>query len=89
MAIAGNPKKIAQDIADGFTSFSAPGLKKYTPADLKIILNNMAIVQREIRAIQVPQEDTLQIKAKNMRLSRLNQAEVVVRSFCKKMRIPV
>ncbi len=89
MAIAGNPKKLAQDIAEGYLSLSAPSLKKYTPADLKTILVNLAMVQRETRQIVVPGEDTLLIKAKNMRLSRLNQAEIVLRSFCKKMRIPI
>jgi hypothetical protein len=89
VAIAGNPKKLAQDIAEGYQSLSAPNLKKYTPADLKIVLNNLTIVQREVRGVQVPQEDALLIKAKAMRLSRLNQAEVVLRSYCKKMRIPL
>lgn len=89
MAISGSPKKMAQDIADGFNSLSPPVLKKYTPADLKIILNSLAQVKRDIRQIQVPLEDVLLIKAKNMRLSRLNQAETVVRSYCKKKRIPI
>lgn len=89
MAIAGNPKKLAQDLGEGFMSLSPVSLKKYTPADLKIVLLNLALVQREIRQIQVPQEDALLIKAKNMRLSRLRQAEVVLRSYCKKKRIPI
>ena len=89
MAITGNPKKIAQDLAEGFNSFSTAGLKKYTPADLKILLTNLQLVQREIRQIQVPLEDVSLVKAKNMRLSRLNQAEVVLRGYCKKMRIPL
>jgi hypothetical protein len=89
MAIAGNPKKMAQDIAEGFVSLSPPALKRYAPADLKVILANLGIVQREIRAIQLPQDDVLQLKAKNNRLLRLNQAEIVLRSFCKKYRIPV
>ncbi len=59
MAIAVNPKKLAQYIAEGFMSLSAPGLKKSTPADLKIILTNLSEVQRESRAIQVPAEDAL------------------------------
>ena len=87
MAIAGNPKKIAQDIAEGFVSLSPPTLKRYTPIDLKVILANMGIVQRETRALQVPQDDVVLLKAKNMRLTRLNQGEVVLRSFCKKYRI--
>lgn len=89
MAISGSPKKLAQDIAEGFMSLSPVALKKYTPADLKIILSNLALVQRETRQIQVPQEDALLLKAKNMRLSRIRQGEVVVRSYCKKMRIPI
>lgn len=89
MAISGSPKKMAQDIADGFSSLSPPVLKKYTPADLKIIMNSLAQVKRDIRQIQVPLEEVLQVKAKNMKLSRLTQAETVVRSFCKKKRIPI
>jgi hypothetical protein len=89
MAIAGNPKKLAQDIAEGYLSLSTPGLKKYTSVDLKTILTNLGIVQREVRSTQVPQEDALLIKAKNMRLSRLRQAEMVLRTYCKKMRIPI
>ena len=89
MAISGNPKKLAQDIADGFHSLSPPTLRKYSPADLKIILTNMAIVKRNIRQLQVPPEEVQLIKAKNMKISRLNQAEMVLRSYCKKKRIPI
>ena len=89
MAISGNPKKIAQDIAGGYQSLSPPSLKKYTPTDLKVILNNLGIVQREVRQMQVPSENVDLIKAKNMKLTRLNQAEMVLRSYCKKKRIPI
>jgi len=87
MAIAGNPKQIARDIAAGFQSLSPLGLKKYNPADLKIILNNLIVVKREIRQTQVLQDDVPLIKAKNMQISRMNQAEMVLRTYCKKMRI--
>jgi len=93
MAIAGNPKQIARDIAAGFQSLSPLGLKKYNPADLKIILNNLNADKREIRQTQwrrqyqVLQDDVPLIKAKNMQISRMNQAEMVLRTYCKKMRI--
>jgi hypothetical protein len=87
MPIAGSPKKLAQDIAGGYMMLSPPMLKAYTPADLKTILTNLGVVAREIRQEQVPQEDVLAVKAKNMKLSRLNQAEIVVRAYCKKKRI--
>ncbi len=89
MAIPGNPKKLAQDIADGFLSLTPPMLKIYTPADLKTVLVNLGIVTRELRQEQVPAEEVLALKAKNMKLSRLNQAEMVIRAHCKKKRIPI
>ena len=89
MAIAGNPKKLAQDISDGYLSLTPPMLKMYTPADLKTVLVNLGIVARELRQEQVSAEDVLAVKAKNMKLSRLNQAEMVIRAHCKKRRIPI
>jgi hypothetical protein len=89
MPIAGSPKKMAQDIAEGFMSISLPMLKTYTPADLKTVIVNLGIVGRELRQEQVPQDDVMAAKAKNMRLTRLNQAEIVIRAFCKKKRIPI
>ena len=89
MAIAGNPKKLAQDIAEGYFSLSPPTLKQYTPADLKTIIVNLGIVTRELRGTPIPAEEVLAIKARNMKLSRLNQTEMVIRAHCKKLRIPL
>lgn len=89
MAIAGNPKKLAQDIAEGYFSLTPPTLKQYPPADLKTIVVNLGIVVRELRGGQIPAEDVLAIKARNMKLSRLNQTEMVIRAHCKKLRIPL
>ncbi len=89
MAISGNPKKLAQDISNGFQSLSPPSLRKYSPADLKIILANLTQVQREVRQLQIPLDEILQLKEKNMQITRLNQALMVLRSYCKKMRITI
>jgi len=89
MAIAGSPKKIAEDVAGGYFSFNQSNLRQYTPVDIKTILSNLALVARTERAEQVPLEDIMALKAKNMRLSRLNQAEVIIRAFCRKRRIPI
>jgi hypothetical protein len=89
MAISGNPKKLARDIADGFLSLSPPMLRQYSPTDLKTILGNLQLVGRDLRQEQIPLEDVLSVKAKNMKLSRLNQAEIVIRAYCKKLRIPI
>ena len=89
MAISGNPKKIAQDISEGVVIVSSPMLKRYNAADIKTILNNMAIVSRELRAEQIPLEDVMALKKKNMKITRMNQAEMIIRAHCKKLRIPV
>jgi hypothetical protein len=89
MALSGNPKKLAQDIAGGYFSITPPMMRQYTPADLKTIIVNLGMVARDIRQEQIPQEDALAIKHKNTRLSRLNQAEIVIRAHCKKLRIPI
>jgi hypothetical protein len=89
MAIAGSPKKLAQDIAEGFFAVTPPMLKKYTPADLKMLLGNLALVARELRQQAIPLEQVQELKARNMKLSRTNQAETVIRAYCKKMRLPV
>jgi hypothetical protein len=87
MPIAGSPKKLAQDIADGFLMLSPPMLKNYTPGDLKTIVANIGIVARELRQWVIPQDDVMAIKARNMKLSRLNQAEMVIQTYCKRNRV--
>ena len=89
MPIAGSPKKLGQDIADGYLMLTAPMLKMYTPGDLKIIVANIGIVARDLRQDIIPLDDIMAIKARNMKLSRLNQAQVVIQAFCKKRRIPL
>jgi hypothetical protein len=89
LSIAGSPKKLAQDVSEGFLSFSPPMLRQFTPADLKILLANLGIVARELRQEQIPLDQVMALKAKNMKLSRLSQAEIVIRAHCRKMRIPV
>lgn len=89
MAIAGSPKKLCQDIADGFLILTVPMLKLYTPADLKTIVANIAVVARDLRQEVIPLDDVMAIKTRNMKLSRLNQAQVVIQAYCKKMRFPL
>ena len=89
MAIAASPKTMAQAVAEGFLMFPPPMLRNYTPADIKIILANLALVTRELRQEQIPLEDIMALKLRNMKLSRMNQAEVVIRAYCQKKRIPI
>ena len=89
MPIAGSPKKLAQDFADGYLMLTPPLMKLYTPGDLKIIVAHIGIVARELRQEAMPLDDVMAIKARNMKLSRLSQAEMVIRAYCKKRKIPL
>ncbi len=89
MTIQGNPQRMARDIADGYILISPSSLKSMTPADIKTIKQSIAIVQREIRAEQVPLENVMEVKKKNMKLQRLSQALMIISSHCKQKNIPV
>ncbi|MBD1400296.1 hypothetical protein ICT70_06405 [Pelobacter sp. M08fum] len=89
MSISGNPKKFAQALSDGFVRLSPPMLKGHTPGQLKTLLSNLEMVQRELRQIPVSLDDVDAVKQKNYRTTRLTQAEMILRTYCKKMRIPL
>lgn len=89
MAISGNPHKLATDIAEGYLNFTMATLKNYTPSDLKIIQTNINIVIRQLRQEQIPLEDIMALKKRNMKMQRVNQALSVIRTYCKKKRIPI
>jgi hypothetical protein len=81
MPIAGNPKKLASDIAHGFQQFTHASLRQYTAEDLKVILFNLNFVLREIRSKQIPLEDMEGLKDKNNKMRRINQAINMITSF--------
>ena len=89
MAISGSPKMLAYDIAKGLVHFSLANLKKYTAQDLKVVLSNLSIAQREIRSDIIPLEDVMAVKEKNQKLQRLNQAVTVINTYAKKRRIGI
>jgi hypothetical protein len=81
MPIAGNPKKVAQDVANGFQQFSQASLRQYTGEDLKVIIFNLNFVLRDIRGKQIPLEDVEALKDKNNRIRRITQALNIIQSF--------
>jgi hypothetical protein len=81
MPIPGNPKKLAQDVANGFQQFTQATLRPYSVEDLKVLLFNLNFVLRELRAKQVPLEDIEALKDKNNKIHRINQAVNIMQSF--------
>ncbi|MCZ7586385.1 MAG: hypothetical protein M5R36_25345 [Deltaproteobacteria bacterium] len=83
----GSPKDLVKSIADGFTSFTAVSLKKFQPPHLRLLLQNLDIVEREIRREQVDDNDFEGVRKKNFRLGNLKRARLVVHGFIKHRRI--
>lgn len=81
MPIAGNPKKLAQDVANGFQQYSQASLRQYAVEDLRVILFNLNLVLRELRGKQIPLEDIEALKDKNNKIRRINQTINVIQSF--------
>ena len=84
MAIPGNPKQFARDIADGFFIFNQATCRQFTPGELQSIYHLLEQVAREIRAEQIPLEDVVEIQKKNMRLSRANNSLMFIRNHAKR-----
>lgn len=81
MPIAGNPKKIAYDVAQGYQQFTQATLRPFSREDLKVLIFNLNIVLREVRGTQIPLEDFEALKDKNVKIRRLNQAITTIQSF--------
>jgi hypothetical protein len=89
MAISGNPKKMAQDIAEGYITLSPPMLRQYTQSDMRIILNHLQMEIRALRQEKIPLEDVMAIKARNHKISRVNQTMTILRGYCKRRGIGI
>ncbi len=89
MAIPGSPKGLAKDIAEGYFALTPPILRKFTPPELKTINQNLNIVLRETRGEPVETGDVDSIRRKSLQIQRLNQALLVLASYCKQNRVPL
>jgi hypothetical protein len=86
MAIPGNPRQYARDVADGFVVFNKATCRQFTPEDLRSLHRLLEQVTREIRAEQVPLEEVSELQRKNLRLSRANNTLTFIRNHAKRHR---
>lgn len=84
MAIPGNPRQFARDIADGFFVFNQATCRQFAPAELRSLYRLLEQVAREIRAEQVPLAEIVELQKRNMRLSRANNALLFIRNHAKR-----
>ena len=87
MALSGNPRMMAHDIAKGLMSISPASLKRYSPQDLKTLLTSLNMALREVRGKAVPPDDMKGMKDRNQKIQNLNQAITIVNNYAKQRRI--
>lgn len=85
MALQGSPKKLAEDISNGYFYVTLPYLKTLSTSEFKELYNALKIVQRDIRALVTT--DTEDTKKKQMRLMRLNNVLTLMENYARKYRI--
>ncbi|MBZ0273013.1 hypothetical protein K8I61_13320 [bacterium] len=83
----GSPKDFVRAVSDGFQTLSVTNLRKFQPAHLKMLLQNILILEREIRSDQPASEDFEAIRKKNFRLGNLTRARLVINEFIRARRI--
>lgn len=89
MAFAGNPRKYAADIGEGYVLLSPVLLRSYDLGALKELKLALELELRDCRSQVPPQDDLRAVQAKQRRLLRLNQAAGVLRTFALKRRLAV
>lgn len=87
MAIPGNPKEFARDIADGFFVFNQSTCRQFAPGELAALYRLLEQVARQVRAEQVPLDQVVVIQKRNMRLGRANTALMFIRNHAKRHKI--
>jgi len=85
MALQGNPKKLAEDIAKGFFYITPPFLKNLETGEIKVLYQALKLVQRDTRGKVTIKED--ETREKQMCLMRINQAVTVIENYARKIRI--
>lgn len=89
MAIPGNPRQFARDVADGFFVFNQATCRQFAPQELRALYRLLEQVAREIRGEQVALDGVAEIQKKNQRLSRANNALLFIRNHAKQHRIVI
>ena len=87
MAIPGNPKEFARDIADGFFVFNQATCRQFAPAELQTIYRNLEHVAREVRGEQIALDLTVELQRRNQKLTRANNALMFIRNHAKRHKV--
>ena len=89
MTIAGNPKQLARNIAEGYAPFTRATCRRHTPSELKTIYRSLELVVRELRGLVIPLEDIKKLQHRNQALSRANTTLMIITYYAKRHKIVI
>lgn len=84
MGLGENPRKIANDVAEGLTTFNSASLRRFEAPDLKIIMDHLNSALADLRMDLIAQDDpqyTEKMQEKNRRMGRVRNAMTVIRAY--------
>lgn len=87
MGMERNPKKLAEDVADGFFSLSEGALRRYSQPELRTIKVNLEVVARDIRAQRAGHGEHADIQVINLKLSRVSRTLITMANFAKRHKL--
>ena len=72
---------MAAHIADGNVLVTPVVLKKLSRSEIQVLSQEIEKVAREVRAENPPLDDTKLVQKRNRKVSRMNQAQMVIRQY--------
>jgi hypothetical protein len=78
-----SPKAIAYDISEGYVAVNPLFLKPLGEEELKELYAEVIRAQAEVRADRFPHSDVMAIRRRNVRLSKLHSAAMIIRNFAR------
>jgi hypothetical protein len=78
--IGGSAFGMARDIAEGLILLNDTMLRKFSAGESQQLLFELDRLAKDARAEQVAQEDAPAIQKKNRRISRINQAVMILKN---------
>jgi hypothetical protein len=79
-------KAIIWDIAEGYVTVNPLFLKAIDIDTIRDLYKEIQKIQTEIRGEKFPYNDVQAIRMRNMRLQRLNSAQIIIRNFLRERR---
>ena len=78
-----SPKAVAYDISEGYVAVNPLFLKPLGEEELKELYAEVIRAQAEVRADRFPHSDVMAIRRRNVRLSKLHSAAMIIRNFAR------